>query len=179
MGVMYKYFAAESDERAAATVDRLGGPGGDMPVSPEWQEAVRARDPEALRRLMRPRVRLSENGLYVLSVKGVDPLQMATLEELLTGVDGEVVEARPRSGMEVAWRDDGELMVLTLTDELRDALAEATPTRLDTVAVPWSRMEEDWDQDDLEGVTQFLHELSQLARHARDNGHGLYCWVCV
>ncbi|MGW3893448.1 hypothetical protein ACWD69_32860 [Micromonospora chokoriensis] len=88
MGVLYQYFAAGSDEDAAATIDVEGGPGGPEPVSPELQAAIRAGDRAAMSRLMRPRVRFSEQGLPVLAVKGVDPVvQMGTLEELPVVVD--------------------------------------------------------------------------------------------
>ena len=180
VGVLYDYFAAASDEHAAATVDLAGGPGGAEPFSPELQAAIRAGDREAMERLMRARVRVSEHGLQVLSVKGIDPVvQMGTLENLLTGVSTEVIFARPRSGQAVAVRDEGERLVLSLTDELQQVLAEQAPEQLDAVAGPWSQTEEFWGHGDPEVLTDFLRELSQLAHHARDRGHRLYCWVCV
>ncbi|MFJ2083726.1 hypothetical protein ACI2KV_20220 [Micromonospora chokoriensis] len=131
-------------------------------------------------RLMRPRVRLSEQDLPVLAVKGVDPVvQMGTLEELLTGVDVDAIFARPRCAMEVAVRDGGERLVLSLTDELQQALVECTSERLSAVAVSWSQTEEFRGQVDPDVIAAFLGELSLLARHASDRGHRLYCWVCV
>jgi hypothetical protein len=116
----------------------------------------------------------------VLSVKGIDPVvQMGTLEAVLTGVSTEVILARPRSDSPVAVRDDGERLVLSLPDELQQVLAEQTPERLDAVAVPWSQTEEFWGHGDPNVLAHFLRELSQLALHARDRGHRLYCWVCV
>ena len=86
VGVLYDYFAAASDEQAAATIDLAGGPGGAEPFSPELDAAIRTGDRAALERLMLPRVRVSEHGLEVLSVKGIDPVvRMGTLEALLTG----------------------------------------------------------------------------------------------
>ncbi|MFB9236401.1 hypothetical protein ACFFWC_12710 [Plantactinospora siamensis] len=180
MGVLYDYFAAASDEQAAAAIDLDGGPAGAEAVSPELRAALDAGDREAVDRLMRPRVRLSEHGLRVLSTKGIDPVvQMGTLEGLLTRVDADIVFARPRSGRAVAVRDEGERLVLTLTDELQQALAEQTPERLDAAAVAWSRTEEFWGKGDPELLADFLRELSQLARDACDQGHRLYCWACV
>ncbi|WP_334613759.1 hypothetical protein [Micromonospora sp. CPCC 205556] len=180
VGVLYDYFATASDDHAAATIDLKGGPGGAEPLSPELQAAIRAGDHEAMHRLMRPRVRFSEHGLHVLSVKGIDPVvQMGTLEELLTGVSTDVIFARPRSGLDVAVRDEGERLVLSLTDELQQALVEQAPGRLDAVAVPWSQTEEFWGHGDPEVLAEFLRELSQLAHQARDRDHRLYCWVCV
>ncbi|MEO3773682.1 hypothetical protein [Micromonospora sp. B9E7] len=180
MGNLYEYFAAGSDEDAAATIDVEGGPGGVEPVSPELRAAIRAGDRAAMDRLRRPRVRFSEHGLPVLAVKGVDPMvQMGTLEDLLTGVGIDAIYARPRWAMDVAVRDQGERLVLSLTDELQQALVECTSGRLSAVAVSWSQTEEFWGQGDPDLIAGFLGELSLLARHASDRGHRLYCWVCV
>jgi hypothetical protein len=180
VGVRYDYFAAGSDAHAAATIDLKGGPGGAAPVSPELQAAIRAGDREAMHRLMRPRVRFSEHGLHVLSVKGIDPVvQMGTLEELLTGVSADVIFDRPRCGLDVAVGDEGERLVLSLTDELQQAMLDQAPEQLDAVAVPWSQTEEFWGRGDPAALAGFLRELSQLARHAHDGDSRLYCWVCV
>lgn len=180
MGNLYDYFAAGSDEAAAATIDLPGGPGGALPSSPEMLAAIRSGDRAAMRRLIGPRARVSEHGLHVLSVKGVDPVvQLGTLEALLTGVSLDAVLDRPDSGRTVAIRDGGERLVLALADELRQALADATPERLDVVAGAWFETEEFWGQGDPETLAHFLRELSQLGRHARERNHHLYCWVCV
>ncbi|WP_203719430.1 hypothetical protein [Asanoa siamensis] len=180
MGVLYDYFAAASDANAAATVDLDGGPGGALPVSPELRAAIAAGDRDALTRLLRPRVRLSEHGLQVLSVKGIDPVvQMGTLEELLTGVSTDVIFARPRSGLVVAVRDEGERLVLSLNDELQRALIAQPPDRLAAVAVPWLATEEFGGQADAPTLAAFLHELARLAGDALNRNHRLYCWVCV
>ncbi|WP_406038678.1 hypothetical protein OG799_26430 [Micromonospora sp. NBC_00898] len=180
MGVLYDYFAAASDEQAAATIDLEGGPGGALPSSPELQAAIRAGDREAMKRLMLPSVRISEHGLPVLSVKGIDPVvQLGTLEGLLTGVSTEVIFARPRSGMAVAVRDEGERLVLSLTAELQQVLADQAPERLAAVAGPWSQTEEFWGHGDATVLAHFLREFSLLARDAGGRNHRLYCWVCV
>jgi hypothetical protein len=86
MGVMYDYFAAPSDAAAAEMVMLEAGPGGQMPASPALQEAIRARDREAIRLALRPKARMSDSGVLVLDTKGIDPaVQMGTLEALLTG----------------------------------------------------------------------------------------------
>lgn len=56
--------------------------------------------------------------------------------------------------------------LLTLTDELRDALATATPDRLRDLAYT-----------DPEGAAGFLRELGKLAARAR--AHRLYCLVML
>ena len=180
MGVIYEYFAAASDDDAAATIDIAGGPGGETPMSPELPAAIAAGDRQAIERLMRPRMRISEHGLPVLSVKGIDPvIQLGQLESLLTGVAYETLGARPDSGRNLAVRDEGMRLVLTLPDGFRQTLADQTPEQLDAVAGPWSRTEEFWGHADPETLAHFLHELSSLARHATGKNHHLYCWVSV
>jgi hypothetical protein len=180
MGVLHDYFTAGSDQQAAAAIDLAGGPGGALPPSPELQAALRAGDRAAVRRLTRPRVRVSEHGLTVLSVQGIDPLgQLGSLEEILTGDRPEVVAARPRHGLTVAVRDDGERLVLTLTDELHRALTRRTPEQLAATAAAWAGTDAFAGHADTEALTHVLHELSRLAHHASDRDHRLYCWLCV
>lgn len=129
---------------------------------------------------MLPKVRLSEHGLEVLSVKGIDPVvHMATLENLLTGTGTEVVFSGERSGKSVAVRDEGERLVLTLTDELQAALSAATEEQLGAAASSWSRTDEDWGRAEPDVLAHFLRQLSLLARHATSANARLYCWVCV
>lgn len=68
------------------------------------------------------------------------------------------------------------MLVLTVTDGLRDGLTEVS--ELDEIAVAWARIEE------LEGfdpavLADVLHELKALAVEAVKNEERLYCWVCV
>ena len=123
MGVLFDYFVAPSDERAAETLD--------------------------------------------------------IVVALLTGIDDDTVAANPRSGHAVAIRDEGEGLVLTITDELQHALASASPPQLAAVAVPWSQTEEFRGDANPEALAPFLGELAQLARIATESGSRLYCWVCV
>jgi len=69
--------------------------------------------------------------------------------------------------------------VVTLTDELQTALADADGARLASVAVPWSHTEEFFGQGDPQILAGLLHELAELARRARNRGERLYCWVCA
>jgi hypothetical protein len=180
VGVLYDYFAVPADDAAAATIDLEGGPGGAEPFSPDLHAAIRAGDREAMRRLIMPKVRLSEHGFEVLSVKGIDPVvQMATLEQLLTGTSTDVIFSGERSGKDVAVRDGGERLVLTLTDELQAVLSAATEKQLDAVATPWSQTAEFWGRGEPEALAHFLRQLSLLARNATAAGNRLYCWVCV
>ncbi|NIK56933.1 hypothetical protein [Kribbella shirazensis] len=151
MGVLFDYFAADSDEQAASAIDRVGGPG--------------TADPDA-----------SAQAFDTVSVKGIDPVvQMGTLEALLTGrpYDASAV------GQPLAIRDGGERVVLALADSLTIALAEACPERLAEVAVPWSRTEEFWGSADPDTLTEILRDLAGLAGRAQAASQRLYCWISV
>lgn len=116
-----------------------------------------------------------------VALTGVDPaVSLGKLEELLTGADYDSVVDGPRAAQAVEVRNDGELVVVTLTDELQAALAGADEVRLREVAAQWSRIEEfhlaDEEPADL---TAALVELAALAKAATDRGDRLYCWICV
>lgn len=180
MGVIFDYFAAPSDEEAAAVIDRVGGPGSRDVLVGSSTPAKR----RLFGRIVPPDRSVAEDsGLTIystVSLKGIDPMvQMGTLESLLTGRAYEEVAGQPRSGHTVADRYGGERVVCTLTDSLATALAEADPETLAQVAEPWSKTEEFWGQADPEALTGVLSELAALARHARESGQRLYCWVCV
>jgi hypothetical protein len=178
VGVMYQYFAAPSDAEAANQID--GGPGGRMAPSPALQEAMRTRDREAIRLAMRPKLRSGETGLLVLATKGIDPaVQMATLEGLLTGQSFDDIIGGPRSAHVLAERDDGEQLVVTITDELQAALAAASTVQLTDVSRPWSKTDEFYGHTEPQALTHFLLELADLAREAERLGQRLYCWLCV
>jgi hypothetical protein len=101
------------------------------------------------------------------------------LEELLTSRDYEQIAADSRADHTVASRNDDMLMVLTVTDGLRDALAEADDATLTAVATPWSQAEEFYGQADPGGLADWLRELAALARRACARSDRLYCWICV
>ncbi|MFJ8961254.1 hypothetical protein ACIRG5_17875 [Lentzea sp. NPDC102401] len=143
MGVLYDYFAAPSDELAAATID-------DGPVSSPFR---------------------------TVETKSLDPVVvMGQLEELLTGRPYDDVFEDPRCGDDLAIEDDGERLVLTVTDGLRDALAGAD--ELTDVAVAWAKIEE-LNGFDPVVLAEILRELQALAAEAVKNEERLYCWVCV
>ena len=111
---------------------------------------------------------------------GIDPVvQGGTLEELLTGRPYEGIEQDPRWGQSLATRNGGEGLVLTLTDGLVDALAEADADRLAEVAIPWSQTEEFWGAGDPEELSALLRDLAGLAREARARNESVYCWVSL
>lgn len=178
MGVMYEYFAAPSDAAAADMIQ--AGPGGSLPPSPALRDALRARDREAIRLAMRPKVRLSDSDVLVLATTGIDPaIQMSTLEALLTGEQYDVIAQRPRAGHVVAERGQGQALVVTLTDELQAALAAAPRDKIVAAATPWSDDEEFGGSADPETLAHFLLELADLARQASRRGERLYCWISL
>jgi hypothetical protein len=68
------------------------------------------------------------------------------LEELLMGRPYEQIERDQRWANILADRDGGQGLVLTLTDGLIGALAQANTEQLARVAVPGSATEEFWGQ---------------------------------
>jgi hypothetical protein len=116
-----------------------------------------------------------------VALAGVDPaVSLGKLEELLTGVDYDSLADGPRAAQAVEVRNDGELVVVTLTDELQAALAVTDEARLREVAAQWALTEEfTWGGDEPPDLTDALAELAALARTATVRGDRLYCWICV
>ena len=119
----------------------------------------------------------AEHGFTTVPAKWLDPaVVMGKLEELLTGRAFDEVAVEPRSGGAVAVEHGGELMVLTVTDGLRDGLAAAG--ELADVAVRWAGIEE-LDGSDADVLEDVLRQLKELAATAVEKDERLYCWVCV
>ena len=174
MGIFYDYFIAPGDTEAAAAIDRTGGPG--QPASP-----INQKGRGLFGRRQKDAASADQGFTYpTIEDTGIDPVvQGGTLEELLTGRAYEEIELDQRWGQSLAVRDGGERLVLTLTDGLIDALAQATPEQLASAAGPWSHTEEFWGTGDPEELTALLHDLSGLAREARTRGESVYCWVSL
>jgi hypothetical protein len=155
MGVLYDYFAAGSDEAAAATIDRDAGPSKAGDDGPAFD---------------------------TVPTKGIDPyVQMGTLEEILTGVPYATVIEDPRLGNVLADRDGGNRLVMTLTEALQSALASVDTAAVTRAADAWAKT----DEFRMDGVTDggqlapVLNELAALARRARGTNDRLYCWLSV
>jgi len=74
---------------------------------------------------------------------------------------------------------DGELVVVSLTDAFRDALATCEAASLRGIASSWSSTEGVFDHSaDPEGLAGFLEQLSGLAGRAVTRDARLYCWIC-
>ncbi|MGW6446010.1 hypothetical protein [Lentzea sp. NPDC055074] len=112
-----------------------------------------------------------------VETKSLDPaVVMGELEELLTGRPYDDVSEDPRWGHDVAMELDGEVLVLTVTDGLRDGLAAADD--LAGTAVAWARIEE-LDGFDPVVLADILGNLRALAVEAKKNGERLYCWASL
>lgn len=163
MGLLCDYFAAPDDDAAAATVDWVGGPA--HPGKGAKRGLLR-REP-------------SPAPLVVVDMKDVEPtVQMATLEEILTGRPYDEIVADPTDPV-VASRDGGERVVTRLTKTLQTALAEATDEQLGAAVDRWAGTDEFWGRGEPAVLRPAIGALAGVARAALANGHSLYCWVCV
>ncbi|MFD9699969.1 hypothetical protein [Lentzea sp. NPDC059081] len=112
-----------------------------------------------------------------VETKSLDPaVVMGQLEGLLTGRSWDDVREDPQWAQGLAIEHDGEVLVLAVTDGLRDALAAAGD--LDEVAVRWAGIEE-LDGFEPAVLAETLRDLKALAVEAVKNGEQLYCWACV
>lgn len=106
------------------------------------------------------------------------PVGLWALESILTGRDPGTV--RRNSPDPVAIRNQGQRVVLPLSDALRDALARQVGLRGALTAARWSKT----DEVRLEGLTrhstrELLRRLRALARTASSDGSHLYLWIDV
>jgi hypothetical protein len=186
MGVLFDYFAANSDESAATAIDRVGGPSSnqlataDTPAAPPQRRGLFRRKAEPTRPPTAPEPPAEPLEPFDTVTGCVDPVvQMGTFEELLTGRPYDDIVEDPRSGHVVADRDGGQRLVVTLNDALTAALVAASDERLAEVAVPWVETEEFWGDGDAQLAAEFLRDVAALARRATADGQRLYCWICV
>jgi len=175
MGLLCDYFAAPSDASAAATIDRDGGPGSLPAPPPPQRRSVLFR-----RRLVSDDDPGSVEVYPTVELSGIDPVvQMGTLEALLTGrTYDDVVEAQSADPV-IAVRNEGERLVVKLSDGLAVALASASDDDLVRVADPWSKTEEFWGGGDPVMLAAVLREMAGLARAAVSRNHSLYCWLSL
>ncbi len=149
MGVLFDYFRAPDASTAAAMLERVGGPMGG-PDAPV---------------------------LDAVNGKGFEPaVMMRKLQSLLTGVP---YDKLPSSEELLAMESEDGPWIVQLSEELRDALADAQLSRLPAVAEQWVRTQEFWEQPPATEVLPFLGEVTALARRARQAGERLYCWICL
>ncbi|RBY90469.1 hypothetical protein DQ244_13620 [Blastococcus sp. TBT05-19] len=161
MGVDYVFFRADDDAAAAEALNRPGGPLG-------WPEVTGHRRTGFFRK--EPIVTELGPGYPAFASRVADPVvALGTLTELLTGVDYDTVLEDPRHGADVASTPTGDVMVMTVSDALREAVGSADDARLTGAAQAWSRTEEleHVDPADLLGMLRELRDLSRGDAHAR------------
>ncbi|MEU4671613.1 hypothetical protein AB0F91_27455 [Amycolatopsis sp. NPDC023774] len=112
------------------------------------------------------------------SFKGVDPyLQVPRAEAFLTGIGEEAAADNLRAMKLLAEVGEGDVVVITLTDEFRDAIAATDEARRRELAEFWSRAEElEAGADDMLPV---VDELAALAKQAKPTGGRLYCYIAT
>ncbi|WP_405715708.1 MULTISPECIES: hypothetical protein [unclassified Streptomyces] len=125
---------------------------------------------------------VEEAGHPVLPVKGIDPyVQLGQAEGLLTGTPYDEVSSLPRFNRLLSSPEDESRWLVTLTDELRDALAAERPGGFGAVAETWSRIEEFGGVVPPDELAGFLMGLADLAERARTHPepHRLYCLMSL
>jgi hypothetical protein len=174
---MTDYFAAPSDSVAATAAFFAPGQLGLLDFAPEEAAARKARYRDDPQEASRPRVEAAQSGTLLVMSSGIDPaVVLGRLEEIVTGRSADEVNADPRQSAVIAPAEEEieGVVVVSVTDSLRDALAS-----LDTAAVPeaarqWATSGVFW-KDPGDAGTEFLLALSDLARRAAAAGDRLYC----
>jgi hypothetical protein len=123
--------------------------------------------------------------LDVVDLPDMDPnIVLVTVEALLVGRDEDQIIAGPRFAKTIG--DAGHSWVFTVTDELQQAIATATPERLAEVAgavVDTADPDDDMFEDDpefaLHALAGLLNDLGDLARRALADGKRVYAWVSL
>jgi hypothetical protein len=114
-------------------------------------------------------------GFDTLSAPGIDPsVALGKLESIITDRPYAEVTAASRH-CHLLTDGEGDALVVTVTDTVRDALGAATDERLREVAAPWAAT------DELAGATpemlaDVLQRFAAMARGAGERGDHLYCW---
>ncbi|MFF2010158.1 hypothetical protein ACFVWY_13940 [Streptomyces sp. NPDC058195] len=125
---------------------------------------------------------LEESGRPLLPVRGIEPyVQLGRAESELTGTPYDDVTSLPRFNRLLSSPEDEARWLVTLTDELRDALAAARGGGFAAVAGTWARTEESGGAVPPEELAGFLDDLAQLAESAcaRPEPHRLYCLMSL
>ncbi|RVW09256.1 hypothetical protein EGT67_12950 [Prescottella agglutinans] len=160
MSAITDYFTAPSDEVATAALDGL------LDLDPETDAEVSG-----------PRVQAAASGTPVLQAKGMEPtVALGRLEAVLTGRTYDEVASGPRRGSLVAAGEDGDALIVTVADELRDALAGADAATVAAAARTWV-FDEGYEPS--EESAPFLTALAELATGAVARGDRIYCRILI
>ncbi len=154
------YFTAPSDEVAATALDGL------LDLAPDVDTGVPGL-----------RIQAAASGTPVLEAKGIDPtVALGRLEAVLTGRTYDEIAAGPRRGSLVAAGEDGDILILTVADELRDALAGSDVAAVAAAARTWVF---DEASEPSETSAPFLTALAELATGAVARGDRIYCRIII
>ncbi|WP_328786571.1 MULTISPECIES: hypothetical protein [unclassified Streptomyces] len=120
----------------------------------------------------------AEAALDVVFLKNIDPVvAIAQLEAILTDGTYEEASRRPRAGQLLSSPEDEGRLIISVSDTLAEALAEATRADLERVAEPWSMTAElQQSKVDTSNALDVLEALAGLAQRARSSDMHLYCW---
>ncbi|MFE1873192.1 hypothetical protein ACFW9N_20190 [Streptomyces sp. NPDC059496] len=120
----------------------------------------------------------AEAALDVVFLKNIDPVvAIAQLEAILTDCTYEEASRRPRAGQLLSSPEDEGRLIISVSDTLAEALAEATGADLERVAEPWSMTAElQQSKVDASNALDVLEALAGLAQRARSSDMHLYCW---
>lgn len=108
-----------------------------------------------------------------IEAKGLDPIKLMTLWEILAGTKPADLEMLHMASEEGPW-------VFEVAEDLVKLLAELEEPRAATVAENWSRTDElqldDWATED---ARLALEALTSVARKATDRKSSLLLWMCL
>ena len=104
---------------------------------------------------------------------------MGQLEELVPRREFDQILQDP-TGQVIATRDEGERVVVSLPDNLQQALIELDDERIGELAPAWGQRDDDYELEaDPDDAAAVLRELIGLFRAGKAEGQRGYCWVCV
>ncbi|MCP9951454.1 hypothetical protein [Actinomadura madurae] len=121
-----------------------------------------------------------EYGFRTLETKGIDVyVELGHLTALLVEQPFDDVVEQPRFCETLLMDPENETtQLVTVTNQLRDALADASPGKLVAVAERWLQAGDLWHVE-VELLTAWLSEFAALATYARAQGHRLYCLTSI
>nr|WGD01511.1 GE004856 [Streptomyces sp.] len=123
----------------------------------------------------------AEAAFDVVFLKNIDPaVAIAQLEAILTDCTYEEASRRPRAGQLLSSPEDEGRFIISVSDTLAEALAEATRADLVRVAEPWSMTAElQQSKVDAFNALDVLEALAGLAQRAQAADMHLYCWWSI
>jgi len=116
-------------------------------------------------------------GAWALRGKGIFDVELATLEEILTGQDAFEIIGEESEVLS----DSGGFSIVF--EAVRPSLTKALAERASTA--DWAAIADRWEETDelagadLEALTEYVTKLADLAARAVAAERSLYLWICV